>query len=90
MFTPTNLARIVHEYAYSFDPAAENTCEALLARALNVSPGNAEALQALASVRMSQSRPDDAKALLEQSWSSWKELDAGMFFLLLAYYPQCL
>ncbi|VDC04773.1 unnamed protein product [Peniophora sp. CBMAI 1063] len=63
-------------YDLCFDPGAENTCEALLARALNVSPGNAEALQALASVRMSQSRPEDAKALLEQSWLSWKDLDA--------------
>ncbi|KZV68291.1 TPR-like protein [Peniophora sp. CONT] len=63
-------------YDLCFDPAAENTCEALLSRALNVSPGNAEALQALASVRMSQSRPDDAKALLEQSWSSWKDLES--------------
>ena len=31
----------------SDDPAAESTCEALLARALEIAPGDAEALQAL-------------------------------------------
>ena len=31
----------------------------------------------LASVRMSQQRPDDAKACLEQAWSQWKDLDLG-------------
>jgi hypothetical protein len=42
-------------------------------------PGNAEALQALASVRMSQQRPDEAKQCLEQAWSAWKDLDLGAF-----------
>ncbi|PIL35578.1 hypothetical protein GSI_02306 [Ganoderma sinense ZZ0214-1] len=57
------------------DPAAEKTCEDLLNLALQTDPGNAEALQALASVRMSQQRPDDAKVCLEQAWSQWKDLD---------------
>ncbi|KAJ7707704.1 hypothetical protein B0H17DRAFT_1192156 [Mycena rosella] len=47
----------------------------LLAFALQTDPGNAEALQALASVRMSQERPDEAKQCLEQAWSAWKDLD---------------
>ena len=61
----------------SDDPAAEKTCEDLLNLALQTDPGNTEALQALASVRMSQSRPDDAKVCLEQAWATWKDLDLG-------------
>ncbi|KAI0359859.1 TPR-like protein [Trametes cingulata] len=62
-------------YDLCFDPAAEKTCEDLLNLALQTDPGNTEALQTLASVRMSQQRPDDAKACLEQAWSQWKDLD---------------
>ena len=62
----------------SFDPAAEKTCEDLLNSALQTDPGNTEALQALASVRLSQQRPDDAKACLEQAWTQWKDLEPGM------------
>ncbi|KAH7907706.1 hypothetical protein BJ138DRAFT_1092322 [Hygrophoropsis aurantiaca] len=54
-------------YDLCFDPAAESTCESLLARALDVDPSNPEALLALASVRTSQQRPDEALALLRQS-----------------------
>ncbi|KAI0033067.1 TPR-like protein [Vararia minispora EC-137] len=63
------------EYDLCFDPDAEKTCEALLVRSLETDPGNAEALQALASVRMSQQRPDDARALLGQAWGKWKDLE---------------
>ncbi|KAJ8461797.1 hypothetical protein ONZ51_g11309 [Trametes cubensis] len=62
-------------YDLCFDPAAEKTCEDLINLALQTDPGNTEALQTLASVRMSQQRPDDAKACLEQAWSQWKDLD---------------
>ncbi|KAJ7773281.1 hypothetical protein B0H16DRAFT_1511732 [Mycena metata] len=62
-------------YDLCFDPAAPQTCEDLLASALQTDPGNAEALQALASVRMSQERPEEAKQCLEQAWSAWKDLD---------------
>ncbi|KAF7374872.1 putative assembly chaperone of rpl4 [Mycena sanguinolenta] len=62
-------------YDLCFDPAAEKTCEDLLASALQTDPGNPEALQALASVRMSQQRPDEARQCLEQAWSAWKDLD---------------
>ncbi|KAJ7285007.1 hypothetical protein C8J57DRAFT_1290131 [Mycena rebaudengoi] len=62
-------------YDLCFDPAAEKTCEDLLMSALQTDPGNAEALQALASVRMSQERPEEAKQCLEQAWSAWKDLD---------------
>ncbi|KAF9565283.1 TPR-like protein [Agrocybe pediades] len=56
-------------------PEAESTCENLLMAALDIYPGNPEALQALASVRLSQQRPDDAKQCLEQAWNSIKDLD---------------
>jgi cytochrome c-type biogenesis protein CcmH/NrfG len=62
----------------SFDPAAESNCEELLKAALQVDPENTEALQTLASVRMSQQRPDEAKEILQKAWSSWKDLDAGV------------
>ncbi|EIN04898.1 TPR-like protein [Punctularia strigosozonata HHB-11173 SS5] len=58
-----------------FDPVAEKTCEELLQKALVTDPGNAEATQMLASVRMSQQRPDEAKQLLDQAWSVWKDFD---------------
>ena len=62
---------------FSFDPSAEKTCEDLLVLALQTDPDNAEALQSLASVRMSQQRPDDAKVFLEKVWNSWKDLENG-------------
>ena len=61
----------------SDNSAAEKTCEDLLHLALQTDPGNTEAMQTLASVRMSQQRPDDAKVCLEQAWSQWKDLDLG-------------
>ncbi|RDB26306.1 putative assembly chaperone of rpl4 [Hypsizygus marmoreus] len=62
-------------YDLCFEPEAEKTCEDLIGLALQTDPGNPEALQALASVRMSQQRPDDAKQCLEKAWSAWKDLD---------------
>jgi Tetratricopeptide repeat len=68
----------VYRCPCSFDPAAESNCEELLKAALQVDPENTEALQTLASVRMSQQRPDEAKEILQKAWSSWKDLDAGV------------
>ncbi|KAF8968152.1 hypothetical protein BDZ97DRAFT_1801199 [Flammula alnicola] len=62
-------------YDLCFEPEAEKTCEDLLTMALQMDPGNPEALQTLASVRMSQQRPEDAKQCLEQVWSALKDLD---------------
>ncbi|KIK63093.1 hypothetical protein GYMLUDRAFT_41404 [Collybiopsis luxurians FD-317 M1] len=62
-------------YDLCFAPEAEKTCEDLLGTALKVDPDNSEALQSLASVRMSQQRPDDAKVCLEKAWTAWKDLD---------------
>jgi Tetratricopeptide repeat len=75
-------AKMVYRWLSSFDPAAESNCEELLKSALLVDPENTEALQTLASVRMSQQRPDEAKGLLEKAWLSWKDLDAGVSDLL--------
>ena len=73
-------SRLVNLSDRSFDPTAEKTCEGLLNLALTTDPGNAEALQALASVRLSQQRPEDAKQCLEQSWLLWKDLDPGELY----------
>ncbi|KAG6812957.1 hypothetical protein H0H92_015076 [Tricholoma furcatifolium] len=62
-------------YDLCFEPDADKTCENLLSQALQVYPDNPEALQTLASVRMSQQRPDDAKECLEKAWMAWKDLD---------------
>ncbi|THV03250.1 TPR-like protein [Dendrothele bispora CBS 962.96] len=62
-------------YDLCFEPEAEKTCEDLIADALRTDPDNTEALQMLASVRMSQQRPNDAKECLEKSWTCWKGLD---------------
>lgn len=43
-----------------FDPAASSTCDTLLSRALEVDPQNLETLQTLASVRLSQEKPEEA------------------------------
>ncbi|KAG8921592.1 hypothetical protein FRC02_012493 [Tulasnella sp. 418] len=59
-----------------FEEDAESNCDSLLTLALEIDPNNVEALQSLASVRMSQQRPDEARVLAEKSWSLWKDLDA--------------
>lgn len=75
------LVSLIHFFSFSFEPNVEKTCEDLLSFALQTDPGNPEALQALASVRMSQQRPDDAKECLEKAWSTWKDLELGKRFL---------
>lgn len=59
--------------------------------ALQTDPGHPEALQALASVRMSQQRPEEARQCLEQAWTAWKDLDLGgrilkktLFYLIIS------
>ena len=64
-------------FVSSFEPEAEKVCEELLTLALQTAPGHPEAIQALASVRMSQERPEEAKQYLEQAWTAWKDLDPG-------------
>lgn len=71
-----------HHGCYSFDPAAEKSCEELLNLAQQTDPGNTEAWQALASVRLSQQRPEEAKQCLEQAWVAWKDLDLGKCYIV--------
>lgn len=48
----------------SVDPAASTTCDTLLSHALQIEPQNLETLQTLASVRLSQEKPDEALVAL--------------------------
>jgi len=45
----------------SFEPAAEGNCDALISRALSISPEDIDVRISLASIRMSQQRFDEAK-----------------------------
>jgi len=53
---------------------AEARCESYVTTALLAAPDSAEALQTLASVRISQQRLPDAVAALERAVAVWKEL----------------
>jgi hypothetical protein len=67
-------------YVYSFEPNAEECCESFLSIALQLNPSSAEALQSLASVRVSQSRNEEAKELVLRAWELWKtSADEGRF-----------
>ncbi|KIM33223.1 hypothetical protein M408DRAFT_326009 [Serendipita vermifera MAFF 305830] len=56
---------------------AETSCESLLNLALQADPRSSEVLQSMASVRMSQQRPDEARSYVEQAWGLWKDLPSG-------------
>lgn len=58
----------------SWETDAEARCEALVTEACVVAPDAPEPLQTLASVRISQSRQDDARAALERSMKLWEAL----------------
>ncbi|EIW83769.1 hypothetical protein CONPUDRAFT_163073, partial [Coniophora puteana RWD-64-598 SS2] len=60
-----------------FDPAASSTCDTLLSAALSYDPIHTEALQALASVRLSQSNPPGARTALLRALSAWHALPAA-------------
>ncbi|WVF65499.1 hypothetical protein IAT40_000227 [Kwoniella sp. CBS 6097] len=47
-----------------FEDSAEKNCDSLISRALNISPQDPEVKLALASIRMSQSRFEEAKAVV--------------------------
>ncbi|GMK57142.1 hypothetical protein CspeluHIS016_0309820 [Cutaneotrichosporon spelunceum] len=47
-----------------FEEAASRNCDGLIARALSISPNDPEALMSLASIRMSQSKFDEAKEVV--------------------------
>ncbi|KAI8057792.1 hypothetical protein BDF22DRAFT_616155 [Syncephalis plumigaleata] len=58
-----------------FEADAEARCEQYLEQAVKADSTNPEVFQTLASVRLSQQRPDEAKEALEQSISHWIDLD---------------
>lgn len=60
---------------YSMTPDAEARCETYVTEALLVHPSSPEALSTLASIRISQSKLDDARAALARSYDGWKDLD---------------
>lgn len=65
---------------YSLEPDAEEHCERFVTEALLVVPDSAEALQTLASIRISQNRIDDARAALERSIALWRNYsEPGLF-----------
>jgi tRNA (guanine10-N2)-methyltransferase len=60
--------------AFRWEEDAENRCEALITEALLVEPSSPEVLQTLASIRISQLREDDARAVLARSLELWRDL----------------
>ncbi|RYO92650.1 hypothetical protein DL766_007011 [Monosporascus sp. MC13-8B] len=58
----------------SWESDAEARCEALVTEATLVAPDYAETWQTLADVRISQQRPDDARAALARSLDLWRGL----------------
>eukprot|EP00730_Choanoeca_flexa_P000455 TRINITY_DN10203_c0_g1_i1.p2 TRINITY_DN10203_c0_g1~~TRINITY_DN10203_c0_g1_i1.p2 ORF type:complete len:369 (+),score=89.55 TRINITY_DN10203_c0_g1_i1:1953-3059(+) len=53
------------------EPEAQDTCLALMEQALNYAPSNVEALQTLASIKISTQEPEEAKILLMRSLEYW-------------------
>jgi tetratricopeptide (TPR) repeat protein len=54
---------------------AEESCESLLQKALDIDPNNTDALQTAASCRLSQARNEDALEMITKSYDTWKSLD---------------
>lgn len=58
----------------SWEEDAESRCEKLITEALLVAPSSPGVLQTLASIRISQLRPEDARAALARSMELWADL----------------
>ncbi|KAI2487629.1 Sterol-sensing multi-domain protein [Pyrenophora tritici-repentis] len=59
----------------SWEEDAEARCNAAVTEALLFAPENPEPLQTLASIRISQLKPEEAKSALLRSMELWKDLD---------------
>ncbi|KAL8286259.1 hypothetical protein RQP46_004747 [Phenoliferia psychrophenolica] len=59
-----------------YDPEAEQNCEKHLALATSIDPSDPEVYQTLASVRLSQERPAEAKEAALKGWSLWRKVGA--------------
>ncbi|KAI9752339.1 MAG: hypothetical protein M1815_000589 [Lichina confinis] len=58
----------------SWEDEAESKCEMVIDEALTACPDSPESLQTLASIRISQTRINDAKIALKKSMNTWKDL----------------
>lgn len=58
----------------SWEEDAEQRCEALITEATMIAPESAETWQTVANVRISQSKPDDAREALKRSLELWIDL----------------
>ncbi|KAH8920598.1 hypothetical protein BT69DRAFT_1321334 [Atractiella rhizophila] len=58
-----------------FEPEAEEKCEQFLLEAVSIYDADPEVYQTLASVRLSQQRPDEAQQAIVKSWSLWRDDD---------------
>ena len=58
----------------SFEDEAERECEKVITEALLIAPNSPEALQTLASVRISQLKVEEARGALRRSMELWSEL----------------
>lgn len=58
-----------------FEPDAEKRCEELLESGVTIDPSCPEVYQTMASVRLSQNRPDDARQCVDKSLSLWADKD---------------
>jgi len=58
-----------------FEEDAEPQCQRLLEEALKYDPGNCEAFQALANLRLTQERKEDALLALQKSYDQWAQCD---------------
>lgn len=59
------------------EPEAESQCDKLLSLAHSIDPSNVEVLQSEASIRLSQSQPEEAQRSVSAAWATWRELPAG-------------
>lgn len=55
------------------EPEAERQCDELIGYSLSLDAENPEALSLLASIRISQQRPDEAKELVMKSWALFQQ-----------------
>ncbi|CAH2352855.1 assembly chaperone of RPL4 [[Candida] railenensis] len=55
------------------EPEAESRCDGLITKSLAIDDKNAESWSLLASIRISQQRPEDAKEALAKSWELFNE-----------------
>lgn len=57
-----------------FNPKAESTCEFVLTEALKHDPNSSEALQVMASFKISQQKDNEAKQFLQKSYEGWRKM----------------